>query len=90
MHLFGFFGMLLGLSGFGICTYLSVLWFQGHAIGTRPLLSLGVLLIILGIQFFSMGLIGEFLTFTHQRRHNRDELPVRASVGDPPAKGEDS
>jgi glycosyltransferase involved in cell wall biosynthesis len=81
MHLFGFFGLLLGLAGVAICAFLSVLWFQGHAIGHRPLLLLGVLLIILGIQFFSMGLIGEFLTFQHQRRHDRDELPIRDELG---------
>ncbi|MBW2528311.1 MAG: glycosyltransferase family 2 protein [Deltaproteobacteria bacterium] len=76
MHLFGFMGLLMGLGGFGVCTYLTVLWAQGEQIGSRPLLLLGVLLIILGIQFFSMGLIGEFLTFTHQRRHDREEHPI--------------
>lgn len=83
MHLFGLVGLVLGLGGFSICAYLSVLWFLGHAIGHRPLLLLGVLFIILGIQFFSMGLLGEFLTFSHQRRHARDELPIRSMVGDP-------
>jgi glycosyltransferase involved in cell wall biosynthesis len=86
MHLFGSFGLLLGTMGFGICVYLTVLWTLGQHIGSRPLLLLGVLLIILGIQFFSIGLIGEFLTFTHQRRHDRDELPIREAVGDPPTE----
>jgi len=81
MHLFGLFGLLLGTVGFGICVYLSVLWLQGQTIGSRPLLLLGVLMIILGIQFFTMGLIGEFLTFQHQRRHARDELPIREELG---------
>jgi glycosyltransferase involved in cell wall biosynthesis len=83
MHLFGLMGLMLGVGGFAICTYLTVLWSLGHAIGHRPLLLLGVLLIILGIQFFSMGLLGEFLTFSHQRRHARDELPIRSVVGVP-------
>jgi glycosyltransferase involved in cell wall biosynthesis len=77
MHLFGRMGLLMGVGGFGVCTYLTVLWAQGAQIGNRPLLLLGVLLIILGIQFFSMGLIGEFLTFTHSRRHDREEHPIR-------------
>jgi len=82
MHLFGLLGLLAAATGVGVCTYLTVLWFLGHTIGTRPLLLLGVLLIVLGIQFFSLGLIGEFLTFQHQRRHDRKRLPVREVIGD--------
>lgn len=83
MHLFGFIGLLLALAGLGICAYLTVLWFQGETIGTRPLLLLGVLMLVLGIQFFSLGLIGEFLTFQHQRKHRHERLPIRQIVGDP-------
>ncbi len=82
MHLFGLIGLLATVAGLGVCVYLTVLWVQGQTIGTRPLLLLGVLLILLGIQFFSLGLIGEFLTFQHQRRHERDRLPVREVIGD--------
>ena len=62
LHLFGFFGMSSLLAGFGISLYLTILWFQGHAIGSRPLLFLGILLIIVGMQSFSIGLIGEMIT----------------------------
>jgi glycosyltransferase involved in cell wall biosynthesis len=62
LHLFGFFGLLLFLAGFVISLYLTVIWFQGHGIGSRPLLFLGVLLIIVGMQSFSIGLIGEMIT----------------------------
>ncbi|MEZ4442113.1 MAG: glycosyltransferase family 2 protein [Polyangiaceae bacterium] len=86
MHLFGLIGLLLSVAGFGICTYLTVLWFMGEAIGHRPLLMLGVLCILLGIQFVSMGLIGEFLTFQYQRKHDRERLPVREEVGAPEAE----
>jgi len=61
MHFFGSFGLMSSLIGFGICVYLTVLWFLGNTIGNRPLLLLGVLLIIVGIQFFSMGLICDIL-----------------------------
>ncbi len=81
MHLFGFIGVLLAFVGMVICTYLTVLWFQGHAIGTRPLLMLGVLCILLGIQFLSLGLIGEFMAFQHQRKHDRERLPIREELG---------
>jgi len=82
MHLFGLIGLLAAAAGFGVCVYLTVLWALGESIGTRPLLMLGVLLIMLGMQFFSLGLIGEFLTFQHQRRHERDLPPIRAVIGD--------
>ncbi|MBW2455540.1 MAG: glycosyltransferase [Deltaproteobacteria bacterium] len=81
MHLFGMLGLVAAAAGLGVCTYLTVLWFQGHVIGTRPLLLLGILLLVLGIQLFSLGLIGEFLTFQHQRRHDRELLPVREETG---------
>ena len=50
------------MAGFIISLYLTVLWFQGYGIGNRPLLFLGVLLIIVGMQSFSIGLIGEMIT----------------------------
>jgi glycosyltransferase involved in cell wall biosynthesis len=62
LHLFGFFGLISLMAGFIISLYLTVLWFQGYGIGSRPLLFLGILLIIVGMQSFSIGLIGEMIT----------------------------
>ncbi len=64
LHFFGVPG--LGLSGIGIAllVYLSVLWFIGKPIGTRPLLTLGLLLTIMGFQFVCFGLLGELLVRT--------------------------
>jgi glycosyltransferase involved in cell wall biosynthesis len=62
LHLFGFFGLTSLVAGFIISLYLTVLWFQGYGIGSRPLLFLGILLIIVGMQSFSIGLIGEMIT----------------------------
>jgi len=64
LHLFGLFGLIVGATGFAILAYLSVLWFQGQGIGHRPLLFLGVLLVIVGGQSFTLGLIGEMITNT--------------------------
>jgi glycosyltransferase involved in cell wall biosynthesis len=62
-HFFGGSGLLTSGAGFFICLYLSALWFMGaRPIGNRPLLFLGILLIITGVQLFSIGLIGEMLT----------------------------
>jgi glycosyltransferase involved in cell wall biosynthesis len=82
MHLFGSFGLLLGGIGFVIDGYLSVLWFIGTPIGHRPLLLLGTLMIIAGIQFASMGFIGEFMTWQGQTRKRGDDLPIRERVGE--------
>jgi glycosyltransferase involved in cell wall biosynthesis len=68
LHLFGGLGLALGAAGFLICLYLTVLWFAGHAIGHRPLLTLGVLLVVVGMQFLSLGLIGEMITTHHEER----------------------
>ena len=68
LHLFGGLGLALGLTGFAICLYLTVLWFTGSAIGHRPLLTLGVLLVVVGMQFLSLGLIAELVTTHHEER----------------------
>lgn len=81
MHLFGGVGLALGLGGLLINAYLSVRWLEGHGIGNRPLLMLGVLMTIIGVQFASLGLLGEFLAYQGQKRGYRDSLPVRDRVG---------
>ncbi len=64
MHLFGMFGLINIFLGFAILLYLTILWFQGIGIGHRPLLFLGILLMIVGVQSFSLGLIGDMLIST--------------------------
>ena len=79
LHLFGGLGLALGGIGFLICVYLTILWFAGNAIGHRPLLTLGVLLVVVGMQFLSLGLIGEMITTHHEERalvRGRDEARV--------------
>jgi hypothetical protein len=79
LHLFGGFGLALGLIGSAVLVYLTVLKVLGHAIGHRPLLMLGVLLVVLGMQFFSLGLISEMITSHHEERareRDRAELLV--------------
>ncbi|APR83188.1 Glycosyltransferase [Minicystis rosea] len=80
MHLFGLIGLVLGGIGFITELYLTVLWFRGHKIGDRPLLLLGALEILAGIQFFSMGFIGEFLTYQNHRRIDAEDLPIREEI----------
>jgi glycosyltransferase involved in cell wall biosynthesis len=68
LHLFGGVGLALGLVGFVLLAYLTVVKLTGHAIGQRPLLTLGVLLVVVGIQLFSLGLVGELVTSLHEER----------------------
>jgi glycosyltransferase involved in cell wall biosynthesis len=68
LHLFGGLGLTLGFVGTATLVYLTVLKAEGHAIGGRPLLILGVLLVVVGIQFLSLGLIGEMITSQHAER----------------------
>jgi glycosyltransferase involved in cell wall biosynthesis len=69
LHLFGWIGGLMAAAGTGISAYLTGLWFMGQRpIGDRPLLTLGVLLIIVGIQFFTLGLLAEMLTHLMARQ----------------------
>ena len=79
LHLFGPIGLISCALGFGICSYLAVLWFTGASLSNRPLLLLGVLLMVLGIQIVTTGLIGELITFKNFRRH--DSYSVRERVG---------
>jgi len=77
LHLFGGVGLLLGAIGFIILTYLSVMWFWGHGIGGRPLFTLGVLLMVVGIQFVSLGLLSELITSQHEERISERERTER-------------
>jgi len=61
MHFFGFLGALAFIAGIIVNGYLTYLWILGVPLSNRPMLFLGILLIIVGVQFFSVGLLGEML-----------------------------
>lgn len=66
MHFFGTVGVLLLLIGGGINLYMTFIkLFYGRGIGDRPLLFLGILLMVVGVQFFSTGLLGELINKNH-------------------------
>lgn len=71
LHMFGSIGLILGFVGILISGYLLLLWITGSRIGDRPLLMLGILLTVIGVQFVSMGLIGELIT---NSRNNDDYI----------------
>ena len=67
MHLFGGAGLVSMAAGTLICAYLAVLKVLGEGIGGRPLLLLGVLLIVVGVQLFTIGLVSEMIQRYHVR-----------------------
>jgi glycosyltransferase involved in cell wall biosynthesis len=77
LHLFGGVGMLMGAVGFVILLYLTIEWFWGQGIGGRPLFTLGVLLVVVGIQFVSLGLLSELITSQHEERISEQERTER-------------
>jgi dolichol-phosphate mannosyltransferase len=68
LHLFGGLGLLLGAVGTIVLAYLTVLKISGEAIGHRPLLTLGVLLVVVGVQLVSLGLVSELVASHHEER----------------------
>jgi glycosyltransferase involved in cell wall biosynthesis len=81
-HFLGGLGVLLGALGFAMLTYLSGVWLlTDQAIGTRPLLALGVLLVVVSLQLFIFGIIAELIVNTSQRRSMRDVTAEHTVVG---------
>ena len=69
LHLFGSIGLITFVVGMIINIYLAVeKIFAKGILSNRPLLFLGILLVIVGIQFVSMGLLGEMITETQKKR----------------------
>ncbi|MCX5898942.1 MAG: glycosyltransferase, partial [Proteobacteria bacterium] len=67
LHFFGGLGMMLSCAGFSIDAYLALQWFRGTYLSNRPILLMGTLLIILGIQFIFFGLLGELIVFSSKK-----------------------
>jgi len=88
MHFFGMLSLAGFLAGFGISLYVTVeKIFFDQAAGNRPILFLGILLIILAVQFFSIGLLGEMLTRDTSRTRLytiRETVNLRSDAQTPP------
>lgn len=75
MHFFGTFGTLAFLGGFVISLWISIdKLFFGHPIGDRPLLLFGVALILVGVQMFTTGLIGQMIVEPRMQRTDTLQL----------------
>jgi hypothetical protein len=68
LHFFGIPGATILALGLLILSYLTAIWFTGQSVGTRPLLTLGVLLTITGVQILCVGLVAEVVVRTTLER----------------------
>jgi glycosyltransferase involved in cell wall biosynthesis len=77
LHFLGFVGLIFAIAGAAMNIYLFVYRILGiGGIAGRPLLLLGALLLVIGIQMISIGLIGEIIIFTHARKLKEYSIEV--------------
>ncbi len=77
IHLFGNLGLAFFLVGAIINTYLLVLKLMGEDIWGRPILILGVMLILVGIQFFTIGIVADLLMRTYFESQKKRPYTIR-------------
>ena len=82
IHVFGGVGLISFGLGVLMGLYLTFIKFAlGQDIGTRPLLLLAVLLILLGVQMIAMGLLGELIIRTYYESTGKSIYYVREELG---------
>jgi glycosyltransferase involved in cell wall biosynthesis len=89
IHVFGLPGMLATTAGVLLTLYLGVeRLFLGVALAARPILSLAILLILVGVQFVALGLLGEMLSRLYHESQEKPIYVVREVLGmsRPPAR----
>jgi glycosyltransferase involved in cell wall biosynthesis len=77
LHAFGGVGLWMAVPGAGILGYLAILKLLGESIGGRPLLLLGIMLALMGIQLIAIGLLGEILIRIYHEPEGRDQYRLR-------------
>jgi glycosyltransferase involved in cell wall biosynthesis len=71
LHLFGALGMASFFAGFITILYLTYLkYFEGKPVSDRPLFLIGILFVIVGVQFITLGLIAEMITKSRPREED--------------------
>ena len=77
LHFFGGAGLWLLTPGLAICAYLTLIKLFGASIGGRPLLTLGVMLVLMGVQLIGLGLLGEILIRIYHEPEGRAQYRLR-------------
>ena len=81
IRFFGGLGVMFGTAGSAVLGYLAYQRLVlGHSIGSRPLLFAGALLLLMGVQFVSLGLIGELVIRTYYSARGRHAYHVRRAL----------
>lgn len=81
LHFFGFIGGVLSAIGFFLLLYLSALHFMGEAIGNRPLLVFGMLLVLAGFQVLFTGFLADLILHISEKStgsHLEEELRYKS------------
>ena len=79
MQVFGLGGLVSLFAGLGLCAWLALEKLVFHAkLSDRPLLLLGVLLVVVGLQLLSLGLVADVLSRTYHESQNKRPYYVRA------------
>lgn len=82
LQFFGTIGLIGGFLGFLVLLYLSIEKLViGNPIGGRPLLLLGALLLIVGIQFIGMGLLGEMIVRVYHEAQRKPIYVIKKVLG---------
>ncbi len=82
IHIFGLLGLLSVFLGVVVSAYLSVMKFlYGIALAERPLLLFAILLVMVGVQLVTMGLLGEMVVRTYYESQNKPIYAVREELG---------
>jgi glycosyltransferase involved in cell wall biosynthesis len=78
LQIFGLIGLIVGALGVIVCGFLSYLRLFGHqSIGDRPLLLLGILLVFIGVQFLTIGLLAEMQARTYHESQSKATYVIR-------------
>ena len=77
LHAFGGVGLCMLLPGLAVCAYLAVVKILGQNIGGRPLLLLGIVLVLMGVQLIAIGLLGEILIRIYHEPEGREQYRLR-------------
>jgi glycosyltransferase involved in cell wall biosynthesis len=81
IQIFGLLGLLSFALGFVIGIYLTFMkLFYGIALSERPLLLLAILLVMIGVQFITMGLLGELVVRTYHESQNKPIYTIREEL----------
>ena len=88
VQIFGLVGFAMGVPGVLILAWLTFVKFVGQeAIGNRPLLSLGILLVFTGVQLVTLGLLAEMQARTYHESQKKPTYVIRDVLEEPHREG---